>query len=74
MVRVERPLDVWPRQVRLYAAEGNFGRQEVFAYCYPDYDDQIRLKLNSCGLGFSLTLQDAKNLRDVLDYAIKEME
>lgn len=74
MVRIEHVDDIWPRQVRLYANEGNFDRQLVFAYCYPDYDDQIRLKLNSVGLGFQLSKEVAENLRDVLNSALEEMK
>lgn len=74
MVRKEIFEDMIPKQVRLYANEGNFDRQLVFAYCYPDYDDQIRIKLNSVGLGFQLSKEVAENLRDVLNSALEEMK
>lgn len=72
MIRIERSENLFPRRVMVYANEGNLERQMITGYCYPEYDNWIRLKLNCAGLGFQLSIEQAEHLRDVLDCMIKE--
>ena len=74
MVRIERSMNTFPERVRFFANEDNYKRQMITAYCYPKYDQQIRVTANCIGLGFTLELEDAKHLRDILDHAIRTLE
>lgn len=71
-MRAERSQNTFPIQVKF--TNGEDYRSTNTAVVYKDYDTDIRLKLNSCGLGFHLELQDAIRVREVLDAAIKELQ
>lgn len=71
-MRIERSENTYPIQVKFI--NGETFRETNTAVVYKDYDTDIRLKLNSCGLGFHLELQDAIRVRELLDAAIKELQ
>lgn len=72
-MRIERSENTYPIQVKFTNGEDHF-RTTNTAVVYKDYDKDIRLKLNSCGLGFHLELEDAIRVRDLLSAAIKELQ
>lgn len=71
-MRIERSENTYPIQVKF--TSGETFRETNQAIVYKDYDKDIRLKLNSCGLGFHLELEDAIRVRDLLSAAIKELQ
>lgn len=73
MVRVERSENTFPIQVKVFANEED-PRHTVKAVVYPGYDEYIRMKIDTVGLGFMIDLKNAKHLRDVLDHAIRTLE
>lgn len=71
-MKIERSENTYPIQVKF--TNGDTFRETNQAIVYKGYDTDIRLKLNSCGLGFHLELQDAIRVRELLDAAIKELQ
>lgn len=71
-MRIERSENTYPIQIKF--TNGETFRETNQAIVYKDYDKDIRLKLNSCGLGFHLELEDAIRVRDLLSAAIKELQ
>ena len=48
--------------------------QKIKAVVYPNYADDIRLKLNTPGLGFHLNKDHARDLIEVLQAALRACE
>ena len=49
-------------------------QEEIRAVVYPNYCDRIRLKINYSGLGFELPRDQARNLIEVLEAALRACE
>lgn len=48
--------------------------EKMHAYVYPNYDEDITIKMNTPGLGFTMSRDHARNLIEVLDAALRACE
>lgn len=48
--------------------------QKIRAVVYPNYCDRVKLKINSVGLGFEIHKEQAKDLIEVLQAALRACE
>ncbi|BAQ22900.1 hypothetical protein AU156_gp201 [Edwardsiella phage PEi20] len=48
--------------------------QKIQAVCYPNYDNTIRIKMNTPGLGFDMDRDHARDLIEVLQAALRACE
>ena len=48
--------------------------QKIHAVCYPNYDNTIRIKMNTPGLGFDMDKDHVRDLIEVLEAALRASE
>ena len=63
----------WPeRHTYIIKGDDFLGRQDMSSYCYPNYDDHIRLTIP--GHGLTLTIEQAAMLRDLLNSTLRSFD
>ena len=48
--------------------------QKIQAVCYPNYDNNIRIKMNTPGLGFDMDRDHVRDLIEVLQASLRACE
>lgn len=61
-------------QIKLSHEDDVLDRRGMCATMYPQYEKCIHLKLNSAGLGFTLDLEDAQKLAQLLTLSLSEFK
>ncbi|WJZ28132.1 hypothetical protein NCTGTJJY_CDS0253 [Serratia phage 92A1] len=60
-------------QVKIELKTDNY-RNKIQAVVYPNYEDRIKLVLNSAGVGFSLSRDQTRDLIEVLQATLRACE